>query len=129
MFDITSYLQAGYPTLWIRTWEEARALTQLAKVARDQSLKLKVWSITEGWISKDTGKRLEVTDPVEALNAVRDGEDSSLYVFLSFHFYLGSPEVLQKIKDLIPIAKSRGRHLVFLSCRVDLPPKLKKKLH
>lgn len=128
MFHITSYLQAGYPTLWIRTWEEDRALTQLTKVAGDLSLKLKVWSITEGWVSKDTGKRLEVSDPVEALNAVRDGEDSSLYVLLNFHFYLGSPEVLQKIKDLIPIAKSRGRHLVFLSCRVDLPPEIEKEI-
>ncbi|MDF2720706.1 MAG: hypothetical protein K0Q59_381 [Paenibacillus sp.] len=128
MFDIASYLQAGYPTLWIRTWEEERALAQLAKVAGNLSLKLKIWSVTEGWLNKETGKRLEATDPVEALNAVRDGEDSSLYVFLNFHFYLGSPEVLQKMKDLIPIAKSRGRHLVFLSCRVDLPPEIEKEI-
>jgi hypothetical protein len=128
--QIQEYLKAGYPALWIHSWEEDRVIQELVPIAKEQELGIKVWSITKGWVDFLDQKADDAMDPVSALEYVLadDADSFCLYVFQNFHFYLESPEVIQRIKDLIPIAKSKGRQLLFVSCKVELPAEIEKEI-
>jgi SpoVK/Ycf46/Vps4 family AAA+-type ATPase len=126
--QIQEYLKAGYPALWMKSWEEERVIKELVWIAKEQGLGLKSWTITKGWIDQETHEQQEMMDPISALECVQSGEDLYLYVFLNFHFYVENPEVIQRIKDLIPVAKQKGRQLIFVSCKLNLPAEIEKEI-
>jgi AAA+ superfamily predicted ATPase len=142
---IKQYLLAGYPAIWIQDWEEDRVCKDLQRIAREGKglnipLQYYEWSCTQGFISpqdtdndRDEHKLLaDKVDPIEALKfiASKQAKNQALYVFKNLHFFLDNPNskylIIQLIKDLIPIAKAKERHLVFVSSQVDLPQELTK---
>ena len=128
--QIQEYLKAGYPALWIHSYEEDRVIRELIPIAKEEELGMQVWSITKGWVDPIQKKQNEALDPISALEFVlsKEGENFCLYVFQNYHFYLENPEILQRLKDLIPIAKAKGRQLIFISCKVDLPAEIEKEI-
>ena len=148
--QLVQFLNAGYPAIWIRDREDERVVRDLVDVAvngknGNESMKLNVWSSTTGFLEYDIEKRSKLDprdpihllakqkenkgtkDPVAALNYVEEkGTDYSLYIFKNLHFYLNQPMVIQKIRDLLAIAKFNERHLIFISCDVSLPPEIEK---
>jgi ATP-dependent 26S proteasome regulatory subunit len=128
---IFKYLEACYPALWIKTFEEERAIKDLTAIAKEQDFGLKAWTVTQGFLDLLYNENSEsVTDPVSALEYIReDNENNCIYVLQNFQFYIeDNPEIIQRIKDLIPICKIKGKQIVFVSCRVTLPPEIEKEV-
>lgn len=149
---LMQYLNAGYPAIWIQDLEDERVIRDLVDVANEGKnencpMKLKVWSSTTGFLNYDVEKQKKqpsrdpicllakekqdksTKDPVAALNHVEEnGDDYCLYVFKNFHFYLNQPLVIQKIRDLITLAKFNERHLIFISGESNLPIEIEKEI-
>ena len=143
--SILDYLRAGYPAIWIKDTEPSKVLSDLIHIARQgkspdhqyESMGLWEWSCTKGWRRRvGTGPTVnqemnnqQLRDPVNALQHIEShGKDRVIYVFKDFHHYIDDPMIIQAIRDLIPIAKSQERHLVFVSHDVEMPPELEKEI-
>ena len=83
------------------------------------------WSLTEGWVNHD-GQVQQVTDPVMALGQVPSLPEDSFLILRDLHFFLDAPEVIRKLRDILPLCKATGRVLVFVSPRLHLPVELQK---
>ncbi|MDC0764137.1 AAA family ATPase [Brevibacillus sp. AG] len=134
---IMEYLNAGYPALWIKDWEVDRVVNELKRVQKGKTkTKKRIWSCTRGFVDPDTKKVFEKTaDPYAALNFVESEyngkekiDEPCVYIFQNFHKkqWFEDFHIIQKIKELIPIAKGNERHLIFVSPIVKLPIELQK---
>lgn len=130
---ISSYIDAGYPALYVVTPEEARIereLRQIVKDEEDQEVGLCYWSTTEGLVRVEptTGKMSSCEDPLAALEEIEKIKDPNLIILRDYHFYLKDAMIIRKMKDLIKMVKKRGVILIFISIRIDLPPELEKEI-
>lgn len=120
---ITHYLRAGFPALYVQTYEERRAIEAIRKAAKHEKLQRPVhlWSITRGWIM-DGGRSEKAQDPMAALNKIEptsSDPEAGVYVLLDFHPFVGDhlPDVVRRLRDLIPMCKATGRTIVIVSPR------------
>lgn len=141
------YVKAGYPLLWVSTYEEFRAMTTFAKElgTHKVSYNIYTWDRVDGIIRKVLAKGIltskekigdNVVEPLDVLNwaDTLEGEKSesnsmpecSILFLKDFHHYAKKDVICRKIKNLIPILKSNGKVLVILSHTVDIPPEIEK---
>jgi hypothetical protein len=78
--QIQNYIRAGYPGLYIVSPEEQRVEAEIKAVAGSLDYGLHVWSTTEGLIDTAGGQGRHAHDPLEAVEAVGELTDLSLFV-------------------------------------------------
>lgn len=129
MQEIADYLRAGYPALYIKGWEEERITKEIHHIASQQDLKTKVWTITKGWVDQESNTKEEAYDPVSALEAIFSNDDLCVYILHNYHFYMqDNPDVIQRVKDLIPHSKENGKTIIFISSKLELPIEIEKEV-
>jgi len=126
--QITNYIRAGYPGLFLVSHEEARIESELKTIAADVGHKLFAWSVTEGLIDTQDGHHREAGDPVELMIAVEELPDNSLVLLKDFHLFLedGNPVLIRKVKESLRTGKTKGKVLIVSGCRRALPPELER---
>ena len=120
--ELSNYIMAGYPALYIVTAEESRAYQTIKDIAERLAMTTVIWTATGGF--DDKGSPI---DPVSAILSVADFEDT-IVCYINFHFYMSDPTVIQAIKDIIPVCKANGNTLAFISARLAIPTELEKEL-
>ena len=139
-----NYVLAGYPVLWIETYEEFRAITSFATEIRSikEKYSLFSWDRIDGIKSFDLKKGVIASAPIDTGNAEIDlGDpivclawskenlpDNSILFLKDFHPYISKDQVWRKIRNIIPEFKARGRCLVIVSYTVQIPPELEKEV-
>ena len=105
--DISNYLKAGYPCLYISTHEPLRATVSIkAKGWISFS-----WDCLRGIVDRDTGQIMEdAVDPLSALKWLSRCHDTILLV-QNFHHFITSVEVIQEIQNSVPVLE--GFRLLF----------------
>lgn len=121
---ITSYLRAAFPILYVQTHEELRVEAELHTVAEHRTRPLWRWSLTMGWVNST--QAIQAGDPLSALDQLTDLPEGSLCILRDFHFFLDSPAVIRKLRDLIPTLKATGRTVIIVACQVAIPSELSK---
>jgi ATP-dependent 26S proteasome regulatory subunit len=136
--DLTTYIRAGYPILYVVTGEEDRAIDLLDEMLRQahtwtQPRQLHIWSITRGFVDLDGKKSLQddTRRPEQALLAMRAAREPGVFVFKDFHPYLkdgaqNASLTIRLLRDLAPELKGSGKTLVWLSPVQEIPPELEK---
>lgn len=125
---ISNYIRAGYAGLYLVSHEESRVEAELKTVATALKHPLYAWSVTEGLIDTAKGTVRDCRDPLEALNAVADLPENSILLLRDFHpfFQEPSPVLVRQFKDQLRIARTCGKTLAVLGCRLHLPPELER---
>jgi len=120
--DITNYLKAGYPAIYIVTREPERAMRTInAKDWKSYS-----WDCLRGVTDPETARTVEdVLDPLGALKWLCRQADSILIV-QNFHHFMGSVEIIQEIQNSMPIWKAQGSCLVIAGPHMTLPQEVEK---
>jgi len=119
---VASYLRAGYPALYALTHEEQRAADLLREAAGDLGLRFTTWTVTRGWDHAPDER-----DPIAAVEAVvTRTPEGSMCVLKDYHPFMQDPQAVRTIRDVIPVCKATGRHIVFLSPKLELPTELEK---
>ncbi len=127
---IIHYIRAGYPALYIVSSEEQRVEAELKAVAQELQFTLHVWSVVEGLMDTATGHHVPANDPLEVLQAIHKLKEKSILLLKDFHLFLLDPNPLlvRRFKDALLEAKTTGKTLVILGCRLLLPPELEREL-
>lgn len=136
-------VRAGYPLLWVNTYEEFRVMTVFANELKSDNYNFFTWDRCDGIVKKvmDDGilKSKEsigdnVVDPLDALNWATFSTDGacmpeeSIFFLKDFHHYAKKDVISRKIRNLIPLLKSKGQVLVILSHTVDIPEEINKEI-
>ena len=97
--DITNFLKAGYPAIYVVTQETERAVRSI----NAQNWKVFSWDCLRGITDPETAKTIEdVPDPLGALKWL-SGKGDSILIVQNFHHFMGSVEIIQEIQNSIPM--------------------------
>lgn len=107
---LNTLIRARYPVVWLKTWEEERALTLLKKLGEERKKSIKVWTLSMG-INGDQKTR----DPVAALDQVLNAEGAHIYVFCDLSPLFKDPLITRKVKDCYLALKTSQKTLILLS--------------
>ena len=117
IMEITPYLKAGYPALFISTIEPHRAIETI----HPDGWKTHKWDCLRGIVDCRTGKLSDdVRDPLDALGWLSHQHETLLFVS-NFHFFIESVEVIQAIQNNIPNWKGNGCCLAMIGPPLQLP--------
>lgn len=127
--QITNYIRAGYPGLYILSHEEQRVEAELKAVARAVGFGLYVWTLTAGLANTADGDTVCSPDD-DVLDKIGNTPEKSIILLKDFHMFLTEPNpaLCRKLKDALTLCKGSNRTLVILGCRLSLYPELEKEL-
>lgn len=135
--NLRNYLRAGYPAVAVVTPEESRAqaaiMAAASKVSAEGDHRVYSWSATMGiWDLTANGEvDPKVTDPIAAIKYfVAKIPDRAMLVMYDFQLFLSPSQpnavLVRTIREACAVLKQRQKCLVFLGCRIALPPELEK---
>jgi len=118
--DLSQYLKAGYPGLYIETHEPLRAISTI-ETGTWQSFS---WDCLQGITERDTGRATEdILDPLGAIKWLSKRTETMLFV-QNFHHFFASVEIIQGIQNSVPAWKASGCCLVMAGPPVRIPPEI-----
>lgn len=136
---LSQLMRARFPFLYIPTWEEERALAVIADVAAEEALiktprKVFTWSLTEGLAASGERGKEDSKAPLRCLELIEACQEPAIFVLKDFHIYLGAhgrqadPQVIRKIRDLVPALKQSAspKNVILVAPVLVLPPELQK---
>ena len=128
--QITHYLQAGYPGLYLVSPEVQRVEAELHSIAQALDYNLCFWSVVTGLVETKSKKLHQAQDPLEALQTVEQLPEKSMVLLKDFHLFLqdANPILLAKLKEVLLEAKTQSKTLIILGCRLCLPPELEREI-
>jgi len=127
--DITNYIRASYPCIYIVAREEWRAMKEIEDVCKSKEIDKPhhTWTITNG-VDYDLIRKIPnpkiLTDPVDFIKMKITKPENAVYSLINFHFNLDTPEMVQMIKDCMQIGKGKGQTLIFISNIWKVPQEL-----
>jgi SpoVK/Ycf46/Vps4 family AAA+-type ATPase len=118
-------IRAGFPAIWIETYEVDDALRTLVALNKDE-INFGVWDCDRGL----TGDK-QMVDPLSAirwLNASLDDAPSrdTILIMKNFHRFVGAANIVQTVANVLSRCKSEGGTLIVVSPVVQLPPEIEK---
>jgi ATP-dependent 26S proteasome regulatory subunit len=120
--ELKLLIGSGYPLVYLLTHEEERASRLVAEALASLGQKTGVWSSTGG-VQNAEGVR----DPAQLLESLKTAKPGAT-VLLDFHVFLHEPEILRRLRDIMPVL-SRARHtLIVLSPVLHLPTEIEKEV-
>ncbi|WP_372748378.1 AAA family ATPase [Litorivivens sp.] len=126
--DLNLLLEARTPLIVLETFEEIRALQLLTRVAIKRASALHCWSVTDGINQLGFGQRIDdsrdLSDPEQALRAIKQQAQPALIALCDFHPYLTNPLIVRLVKDIALLDDKQRPTLVMISHQVKLPPEL-----
>lgn len=127
--QIVNYARAGYPGIYVVSSEEARVEAEIKAVAESLEHGLYAWSITEGLADTRDGNVRDAQDPIEVMALIGELPENSMALLRDFHLFLdggANPVLIRAVKDCLRTAKTRGKTLIVVGCRLLLPPELER---
>jgi len=119
------YIKAGYPCLYLQTWEEDRAIETFKSLLPDY--RIYSWDVVNGVRDCRENKMVNnVQDPLKPLILLASLPEQSLLFYKDCHRFINSIEIIRTIKNLIPVLKATDRHIILVSPVVDIPVELSK---
>ena len=124
--QLTNYIRAGYPGIFIVSSEEVRVEAEVKAVSESLGHNLYAWSIIDGLLDTSNGSVRDAQDPLEAVGLIDELPENSMVLLRDFHMFLEDPNPLlvRMIKNVMRRGKTEGKTLIAAGCRLVLPPEL-----
>lgn len=139
MNDFANLVNAGFPYIYIPSYEEERITNTIKKVLSNKELiknerKLYEWTQTDGLVNENSKVR-DTSNPINAIDHVAKSNEDAIYIFKDFHVFFGADRssrpdyaVIRKLRDIIPILKSSRKTIVFISSKLIIPCDMEKEI-
>jgi ATP-dependent 26S proteasome regulatory subunit len=125
--DIKSFVKAGYPVLYLVSWEEERVENKLRVIGKElygDPFKFYTWSCTDGLVT-DGGAGVEETrDVCRALDRVISINEEAFFLFKDLSFFINEPQTIRRLKDIQRTQRGASKTLFVLSSSLNLPGEL-----
>ena len=99
--DLRSRIEAGYPLLFLQTWEEDRWERELAELVLEIERGFVTWTVTRGLQPPLQDERTE-EPALRLLAQLSEYPADHVFLIKDFHPYLSDPILLRRLKDLLP---------------------------
>ena len=127
--ELTAYIRAGYPLLYVSALEPERAITSIEKACDsiNGGLSCHIWKVTTGWDGTNSGD-----DPDEIFDYVDQKQPhNAVSILCNYHAYLGenpNPVLIQRFMDSYFRWKTQDNHrtVIILSPMYKLAPELER---
>jgi len=86
---ITNYIRAGFGGLYLVSAEEQRVEAQIKTIADELKYTLHFWSAVDGLVNATSGSVINAHDPLEALQAIDEQKNESIFLLRDFHMVHG----------------------------------------
>jgi AAA+ superfamily predicted ATPase len=151
--EIGRLVRAGFPAIYLVSWEEDRVVAGLREVAENQQRSLFLWSSTRGLTDIGQGRQEVVAntatlpvalDAIErvlrnrsSLTASSPGEQPTIFAFLDIHAHWGeraahdwreTRDIVRKCRELIAEFERFGHTFVAVAPVLSIPDDLQKDL-
>jgi len=133
---VSTYLDAGYPCLYIPTVEQERAFDEVIRNLTEANLidklSLYIWKCSVGlypYQSEDPDSDRIAGDIADALRNILKGVDGApardhLHVFFNVKDFLQNPMVRQLFRDTAYALRTRSSHMICIGAQMDIPEDL-----
>jgi ATP-dependent 26S proteasome regulatory subunit len=121
--DLRRRIIAGYPILLLRTYEEQRWEDELADLALEVERGLVTWSATSGF-QPPLGANSDTATVLEGLRQIDSYPAEHLFLLKDLHPYLAEPEIVRKLRDMLPALTRERKTLLLMSPVESLPVEL-----
>ncbi len=125
---LRQYIAAAFTGIWIQSHEHPDALTEIARLCKQENWALATWDIDRG-LSAAGQPTAGTSDPlaaIRALPALVKKDSSALLVLPNFHRFLQSAEIVQALSHQIQQGKNARTFVIILSPTVNIPIELEK---
>ena len=127
--ELSNYLRAGYPLLYITALEPERAMSSIEKVCSsiNGGVSCHQWKVTTGWDLSGEGD-----DPDEVFEYIDKRQSiNSVSILCNYHSYIGenpNPVLIQRFMDSYFTWKAKETHrtVIILSPMFKLAPELER---
>ncbi len=128
--QIINYIKAGYAGLYLVSHEEARVEAEFKAIAADLERPLHAWSVTEGLVDVGKGSARDCGDALEVLGVIAELPENSIVLLRDYHqfFEEANPVLIRLLKDQLRAARTTGKTVAILGCRLELPPELEREI-
>jgi hypothetical protein len=131
---LSEYVRACFTGLWIKTFEPDDALTEIARLCRQQRWNLATWDLDRGLslagqAADASTVSTGATDPLAAIRALAGlgaPEGTELLVLRNFHRFLNNVEIVQALDSQLAAGKQNRTFLIVLAPLVQIPVELEK---
>lgn len=123
---LRSRITAGYPLLFLKTWEEDRWEAALSTLAMEMDRGLVTWSITAGPRPPADGAEGDATDPLTFLEQTAFYPPDHLFLLKDFQSCLEDPRVRRKLRELLEPLVSERKTLLLMDPIGEVPLELRK---
>lgn len=126
--EMEAYIRAGYPVLYLHTFEEMRAEEDLLAFAKQRKFKVWVWSCVDGLHRSDNDPTGENKIPGAALDAMLkdDGAEPTLWIFRDLHPFFQMPDVVRRVRNAARKLKTIPHTMIIISPVRNIPPELER---
>lgn len=124
--DLRSRVLAGYPLLFLKTWEEDRWERELAELVLELERGLVTWTITRGMQPSASGDDGEPPSAAKLLDELVAFPEDHVFLVKDFHPYLNDAVTVRRLKDLLPMLIAQRKTVVFFGPVTVVPVELEK---
>ena len=138
---LSNLINAGFPYVYIPSYEEERVLSAVSRVVSSQDLvrsqrDLFTWAQTTGIRAEKEDRCDRATqNPAAALDYIAKYQEPAVFVLKDFHVYFGPDRqtrpdyaVIRKLRDILPELKMNRKTVIFLSPQLIIPGDMEKDL-
>jgi SpoVK/Ycf46/Vps4 family AAA+-type ATPase len=125
--DLNAVVAHGLPIIVIESYEEARALELLTRLAIKRIMSMYHWTLSDGLKRSQFGEEPNsegTKKPLEVLRHIKQTTTEGLYVLCDMHPFLEEPSVVRLLKDIAISGDMSNKTVVLLSYKVDIPPEV-----
>lgn len=118
MFE--DYVKAGYPLLWVRTYEPDRLIGDMVEGPMSNLRKISVWDCNRGYRSFEGESgwtsfvSIDEADPF-SLPDIMAKSARTLWVLMNYHWFMQEPKVIQGFLNNLGVYKAKGVTVMILS--------------
>ncbi len=123
MYRLKEYLAAGYPALYLKTLEPARAIETLTQEVTEMKGIPVVWDLHQGMIKDGRG---EACDALEVLQQLSQAPENTTLFAWNYHYFLQGIEIIQGVQNRLDEWKSKGQSLIVVAPAVKIPLELER---
>jgi len=124
--DLRARIEAGYPLLFLRTWEEERWERLLADLLLEMERGVVVWSRTTGLQPPPDAQPARTLTGAALLDLLERYPQDHVFLLKDFHPDLNDPAVIRRLRDLAIALPERRQTLLFLDPVAHVPLELEK---
>jgi len=126
--DLTLFLKARYPILYINTIEEDRVEYIIRKnVKKNLNRSIYTWDFVDGYTNNPNNEGFAKRNPLQALELVEKLNSSTPALFLmkDFNRFLNDLAISRKLKNVSRILKLQPKTIIIIGSEISIPIELK----